>query len=344
MRSKIQSCLRHRQAMSLVELLIVLGISTMLIASSMAWFSSQKNSDFYDQMRQVESQIRKIQSDAATNIVPGYDAGSAACNTYPRANTCVLQTDEQVFGSAIAVQKIAGSLNDTIKIYYLKSTAPNATTKRSESITPFGPGSNPVAITRYSDSIRLPNNVRYYGYRVYLPTPQVDGSYKCLVNTTDTTWDAGKVSWDNLAANSRFREVSTSSPTAALSYSAMVLRRQPNSYYTFWDSSSAATIYDVNSIDPPFKQPLTPPTVDPRMTPADTLTSVAKGSVNGGYYAEYDKSYIPPSAATQQAPLKSQPCAVVWRFGTVDQIGGKPRLSAELVFDIQGASMRLKTR
>ncbi len=97
---------RLQPGLSIVELVIVLGISALLVIGANQWFSSRKSPDFFNSMRQIESVIRETQSDSASNIMPGY---IAACGTTagrnPSTGTCPIRDGEFVFGTAIGVQK-----------------------------------------------------------------------------------------------------------------------------------------------------------------------------------------------------------------------------------------------
>lgn len=56
--------------LSLIELVITLAIAGLLTAGSFAWYSTQRSSQFYDGARQIESQLKDIQTSILTNEVP----------------------------------------------------------------------------------------------------------------------------------------------------------------------------------------------------------------------------------------------------------------------------------
>ncbi len=173
----------RRRGLSLTELVIVLGISSLLIGGSFAWFSSQRTVNFYDQMRQIESRVRKVQSDSQTNIVPGFSPGGA-CND--RTNPgCVLTEGEQVFGTAISVENQAAASPTKVRIYYLESTNPDDSLyKRADSVVPYGPAVN------YSEDVTLPTDMRFLGYRVYGHRFNIaTGTYDCRLA------DAALIKW-----------------------------------------------------------------------------------------------------------------------------------------------------
>lgn len=328
----------QRRGLSLTELVIVLGISSLLIGASLAWFSSQRTVNFYDQMRQIESQIRKVQSDAQSNIAPGFVAKGDCDARDDPSSTCVLKVGEEIFGTAISVQNQAASLPAKMRIYYLKSTNPALSPyNRPQSVVPYGP------IANYSEDVTLPADMRFLGYRVYGHT-LVGGVYTCRLA------DSGLIKWplpttadgqNNPVLQNDIREV-----TGVSGYSTMVFRRQPNSYYTLWDAATTG-VFTAGSVEPPFR---TPP-VEIGLGPVSgvrfvTTKTSAERVLNGGGYAYYDQSAtIPfPAEVTNKMPLGTQPCAVAWKFGTVEQSGGQSRFTAEIVFDIPNSTIRLVTR
>lgn len=62
---------RHRaKGISIIELTITLALGAMLAGGSFLWYSSQRGSQFYDGARQIESQIKEVQSGIDANEVP----------------------------------------------------------------------------------------------------------------------------------------------------------------------------------------------------------------------------------------------------------------------------------
>lgn len=139
----------HKSGVTLVELIIVLGISTMLIGGAFAWFNSRKSVDFYDQVRQIESQIRSVQSESVSNRAPD---GATAINS-----------GEELFGTAVGIApENLASPQTTLRVFHLKQLAPGAT-GQSEGIDEYGG----------VEDIALPPTMYLAGYRIISPTDAV---------------------------------------------------------------------------------------------------------------------------------------------------------------------------
>ena len=54
----------------MIELTITLALSSLLVAGSFMWYSSQASAQFYDGVRQIESQIKLVQTGINTNELP----------------------------------------------------------------------------------------------------------------------------------------------------------------------------------------------------------------------------------------------------------------------------------
>lgn len=113
------------RGLSLVELMIVLALSSMIVAGSLAWFGSKRSTDFYDQMRQIESSIREVQSEISSNLVPGY-ADAAGCTDYPDPSpSCPLSDGDQVLatGVGIGTDLTQSAVTRTLQVRYFKGLA-----------------------------------------------------------------------------------------------------------------------------------------------------------------------------------------------------------------------------
>lgn len=298
--------LRSRPGISLVEVIIVLGISSMLIAGSFAWFDSRKSSDFYDQMRQLESRIREVQSENTSNVVPGYSSGDCS----PMTPACPLHTDEEVYATGVSMAIRASS--PELKIWYLKKNAPIAIPPQAETIESY-----------YTNNVVLPANLRFEGYKVFPP----NASGVCPAATLD-----GYRNLPHLEASS----VGETSITAADSESLLVFRRTTGSYNAFNNPAGAVSI--------------TPNSV----TTAHSRPTYPNGNSNGnnpawrGSYNDSSYIYNPlPNSAQSQRRLLSQPCAVLWRFGSVERSASDntvPRFTAEINFNLVDGTTTLVTR
>lgn len=70
----------------MIELTITLALSSLLVAGSFMWYSSQASAQFYDGVRQIESQIKLVQTGINTNELPN-----------------PLPTNHQIFASAVTL-------------------------------------------------------------------------------------------------------------------------------------------------------------------------------------------------------------------------------------------------
>lgn len=290
---------------------MVLGISSLMIGGALAWFDARKSSDFYDQMRQVESRIREVQSENTTSIVPGYDSSaSSPCNTKERkigSFKCVIGEREEVYATAVSMAvNAANTGSPDLKIWYLKKSAPSGTPLQSEEVLDYG--------TRTVD---LPANVRFEGYKVFPPTgpnrtcvaPAALNGYRSLP----------------------FQEVASvgeRSVTTPNSESLMVFRRTTGGYNAF-DASGAISF-------------------NPAAIPVSKARPVWDNStnINPAWRGNYDDSSYQYSSFTE-GRLRSQPCAVLWRFGTLERKAGspsEPRFTAEINFNLVDGTTTLVTR
>lgn len=162
---KITKRLPH--GLALIELVIVLAISTMIMGGSFVWFQSQAPVNFYNDMRQIDSFVREVQNESATNAVPGYSdnpAVLASCNLPDRGKTetdpakkCPIGQDEQVFGTAVGINS---RFQATFTVFYLKATTPTTT-----------PPIRPTRVEVYSQrTYQIPKTMRYAGWKRYPQT------------------------------------------------------------------------------------------------------------------------------------------------------------------------------
>lgn len=113
-----------RHGVTLIELIIVLGISSIIVAGSTAWFESQKSVTFVNEVRQLESEVRLAQSQINTNELPGFGSG---CQTAARTG-CPIGQNQQVFSSLVRMNTTPGN-ERVLTIDYLSATT-NPTTKQ----------------------------------------------------------------------------------------------------------------------------------------------------------------------------------------------------------------------
>ncbi len=317
--------IRTRQGVSLVEVIMVLGISSMMIGGALVWFDTRKNSDFYDQMRQLESRIREVQSENTTSIVPGYDKSPLSpCNQLDRAG-CVIASGEEVYGTAVSMQvSPAGTGSPQLKIWYLKKNKAVGTPPQAETIDDYG-----VPSPR---TVELPANVRFEGYKVFPPTgPNVTCSAPASLNGYR---NLPHKSSDPVAAGE-------ANITAAGSETLLVFRRTTGGYNAF--NNPAGTVE------------IEPATVSgvPRSRPywsSSGLPIIKNPAWRGNYddsSYQYNPSPDPSNLIESQGRLNSQPCAVLWRFGSVERKAGvpaEPRFTAEINFNLVDGTTTLVTR
>lgn len=204
--------------MSLVELVIVLGISSILIAGSFAWFQSRGGTVFYDQMRQIDAYVRQIQSEADSQYVQGF-SGNASCIKYddrdPLTTTCPLAQKEQVFGVALMAQVPIAGQQTILTSLRLKrdSTATN--------VTDFGGAS------AAGPSYQVDRGVKFVGYGTTGTTSNC--------NTTDRAW----------ATIPGALRRTTPGNTAAI-----VFRQQPRTIYAVPNPTASTPLTSYGGDDP----------------------------------------------------------------------------------------------
>lgn len=312
---------RFRPGISLVEVIMVLGISSMMIGGALVWFDTRKSSDFYDQMRQLESRIREVQSQNITSIVPGYtkdDAAGTGCNSVARTG-CVIGQGEEVYATAVSMAVNAVNTGGPqLKIWYLKRTAPEGLLPQAEKIDDYN-----------VETVDLPVNMRFEGYKVFQPNNNSDLS--CAA-------PAGLNGYRNLPHQEAVSSYGERSVTAQASETLMVFRRTTGGYNAFNNPAGA--------ID------FTPTTVSP--IPSDRPTWNAGAVPNPSWRGNYDDSGYqyanapnPANIVASQGRLVSQPCAVLWRFGSLERKAGspgEPRFTAEINFNLVDGTTTLVTR
>lgn len=144
-----QTQIHHKSGVTLVELIIVLGISTMLMGGVFAWFNSRRSVDFLNQVRQIESQIRSVQSESVSNRAPN--------------GATTIASGEELFGTAVGIAPEAlATPQTTLRVFYLKQLAPGPT-GQSEGVDEYGAVEN----------IALPSTIYLAGYRIIAPNDPV---------------------------------------------------------------------------------------------------------------------------------------------------------------------------
>lgn len=303
---------RTRPGVSLVEVILVLGIASLMIGGSFAWFDAQKGSDFYNEVRQVESRIREVQSQNTSSQVPGYDLGSASvCNNEDREiglDKCVIGKGEEVFGTAVAISvPNTGDTFTKLKIFYLKKD-------KESDLAPL----QSLLVTSYANKeVELPATLKLEGFTVFGDGQCTTGAYSPWRNLPETLSGSS-------AGYQDFR--------SATNESLVVFRRTTGGYNTFWPNANVST-FDTTGVFNGAK-PWWSGT-------ASSPTPAWLGSYDD---ASYQYGSVSPSAATR---LRSQPCAVLWRFGSVERKAGspgEPRFKAEINFNLVDGTTTLVTR
>lgn len=301
---------------------MVLGISSMMIGGALVWFDTRKNSDFYDQMRQLESRIREVQSENTTSIVPGYDKSSlSACNQLDRTG-CVLESGEEVYGTAVSMLvNAAGVGSPQLKIWYLKKNKPVGTPLQAETIDDYS-----------VSTVDLPATVRFEGYKVFPPTganlscaaPAALNGYRNLPYKASDPVAAGEASI-----------------TAAGSETLMVFRRTTGGYNAFNNPGGSVDIEPTTVAGVPRQRPYWNSTALPIIS-----NPAWRGNYDDSSY-QYSPNPDPANLTESQGRLNSQPCAVLWRFGSVERKAGaptEPRFTAEINFNLADGTTTLVTR
>ena len=296
---------RTQSGVSLVEVIMVLGIASLMIGGAFAWFDTQKSSDFYNEVRQVESRIREVQSENTSSIVPGF-TGDSNCSPVVTSSCNKLTTGEEVFGTAVAMA--VPSPGDTfvkLKTLYLKK-GPESTTAPIQSLW----------IESYSNrEVDLPAGLRLEGFKVFGDGLCTTGSYN---------------SWRNLP---HLVGAGGTDYTTAGNESMIVFRRTTGGYNAFWPTSPTNFVRATANASRPA-----------------WVGAVAPSDKQGwlGSYDDATYQYSPtPTGADATNRLRSQPCAVLWRFGSTERDpsdASKPRFSADINFNLVDGTTTLVTR
>jgi hypothetical protein len=246
----------------------------MLIAGSLAWFNSRKSVDFSNQVRQIESEIRSIQSESSSNKAPNGGASFAS--------------GEELFGAAVGITpENLATPQTTMRVYYLKQTAPGAT-GQSEGIASYS-----------SREIQLPATLYLAGYQNIAPNDSV-----CSNKVKPKTAGVGV--------------------TNVAQQSLIVFRQISGSYNAFSRPDSA--------------------TVAPQLIGGPRVPWGGTVSSTPGWRGSYDDESYNYSTGSGTGPLASQPCAVLWRFESVERSGANPRFSAEIQFNLVDGTTTVQTR
>lgn len=265
----------YKSGVTLVELIVVLGISTMLVGGAFAWFNSRKSVDFFDQVRQIESQIRSVQSESVSNRAP--DGATA------------ISSGEELFGTAVGIApETLATPQTTLRVFHLKQLAAGAT-GQSEGVDEYGG----------VEDIPLPSSLFLAGYQNIAPTDGV-----CSQKTKPRTSGSGV--------------------TSPAQQSLIVFRQNRVSYNAF-------SLPDSTNIIPQL-------TSGPRPTWSGTI------SARPGWRGSYDDESYNYTSGSGATPLASQPCAVLWRFESVERIGANARFTAEIQFNLLDGTTTVQTR
>lgn len=288
---------------------MVLGISSMLIGGAMAWFDSKKSTDFYDHMRQVESRVREVQSENVSSIVPGYDSSDTGpCNTATRK---------------IGLQECVLLVGEEVYGTAVSMTVPAANVgsprmriwylKRGAALAGVPPQAEDV-IPYNTRDITFPADLRFEGYKIYGPESGgvCNGSYNNY-RVLPYQFGAGGVDSDTTGNESL-----------------VVFRKVTGTYNAFW--SAAAIGFSSGNV---------------------SAARPTWGGTSGdpGWRGRYDDAkyrYNPvPTGTAATSRLVSQPCAVLWRFGSLERKAGapdEPRFTAEINFNLVDGTTSLVTR
>jgi type II secretory pathway pseudopilin PulG len=294
---------------SLIELLIVLGISAMILAGSFVWFSSKRVTDFADNTRQIESLIRQAQNEINTNSVPGYDSSNSACNNGDATRSaCVLQANDQVLASGVGINSGALGTNGvapvdtrTLVFYYFK-VGPHLT----------APANTPLAaVSAYSTrKVVLPAGLRFAWVKVF-----------------------GRSGTSCSTVNKDYIDPNTTVGATQPGWSVVTFRRDPgimNSFSGTGPSNLIAVATGTEQLPkPPFGSTTaytaTTSSSDPRWYPS-------WGGDNPSNY----------TAGTDALP--SLPCAVMWRVESDEKVGANARFTAEVVFNLETQKITVQRR
>jgi len=311
MKIPLKQIRRTQSGVSLVEVIMVLGIASLMIGGAFAWFDTQKSSDFYNEVRQVESRIREVQSQNTSSQVPGYDlSGTSVCNNEDReigGVKCVLGKGEEVFGTAVAIAvPNPGDTFVKLKTIYLKK-GPESTTAPIQSLWVESYGG--------VKEVDLPASLKFEGFKIFGDGLCTSGSYN---------------SWRNLPY---LVGAGGTDYTTAGNESMIVFRRTTGGYNAFWPTNPTNFVRATANASRP------------------AWVGAVAPSDRQGWVGSYDDAtyqYSPtPTGADATNRLKSQPCAVLWRFGSTERDpsdASKPRFSADINFNLVDGTTTLVTR
>ena len=297
---------RTRPGVSLVEVIMVLGIASLMIGGAFAWFDTQKSSDFYNEVRQVESRIREVQSENSSSIVPGF-TGDASCSPVVTSSCNKLTTGEEVFGTAVAMAvPNPGDTFVKLKTIYLKK-GPESATAPIQSLWVESYGG--------VKEVDLPASLRFEGFKVFGDGLCTSGSYN---------------SWRNLP---HLVGAGGTDYATAGNESMIVFRRTTGGYNAFWPTNPTNFVKATANASRP------------------AWVGAVSPSDRQGWLGSYDDAtyqYSPtPTGADATNRLQSQPCAVLWRFGSTERDPSdalKPRFTADINFNLVDGTTTLVTR
>lgn len=297
---------RTQSGVSLVEVIMVLGIASLMIGGAFAWFDTQKSSDFYNEVRQVESRIREVQSENSSSIVPGF-TGDPNCSPVVTSSCNKLTTGEEVFGTAVAMAvPNPGDTFVKLKTIYLKK-GPESTTAPIQSLWVESYGG--------IKEVDLPAGLRFEGFKVFGDGLCTSGGYNSWRNLPHLVGAGGT---DYVTAGNE---------------SMIVFRRTTGGYNAFWPTNPTNFVRATANASRP------------------AWVGAVSPSDRQGWLGSYDDAtyqYSPtPTGADATNRLKSQPCAVLWRFGSTERDpsdASKPRFTADINFNLVDGTTTLVTR
>lgn len=293
--------------MSLVELVVVLGISSMILMGSFAWFGTKRTSDFADSTRQIESLVREIQSEINTNAVPGYDTSSGSACNQPDRSGCVLKKGEQVLATGIGMQSSglpATTESRTLQFYYFK-------------VGPLtGNPSVPLAeVSSYATrKIELPVGIHLVWIRVYNRNGTQCGTY----------WgDIDRIVPNDADTNTLIDKSKTTS--------VVTFRREPTIMNSF--TGTGNLIQAANAL--PFSSVPNPP----------FLAGGYSSTINNPRWYDGWGGDNPANFTNGTTALASLPCAVIWRFGSDELTGptGPSRFTSDILFNFDQQTVRKRS-
>ncbi|MEI7819009.1 MAG: type II secretion system protein [bacterium] len=212
---------RRPSGLNLIELMIVLGISGMLMAGSLAWFEARKQPAFMDQMHQIQSRIDQSQTNIISNELPAFTA--AACDKIPRDPTCPIGSQEVIFATGISFDATPVNARKITFSNYSASTDP--TTGKIVAVNTLNSGVAPVSKAPYhAEDVTLPPDMLYRGARMI-------GGAGC----TNTDYSNKDKYYFNGVGSLLAGPIT------------IAMRRNPNSYVYLQDSSNIASLSNLYS-------------------------------------------------------------------------------------------------